>query len=72
MLYRVLLAMNRFELTTLFSRDVFIFDHCIVYPSSITASKYTFCNKAFLIGIGGRRGRDHMAAGFQLPICNQG
>ena len=39
------------SLFVLFSRDVFIFDHCIVYPSSITASKYTFCNKAFLIGI---------------------
>jgi hypothetical protein len=57
------------SLFLLFSLDVFIFDHCIVYPSSITASKYTFCNfKAFLIGIGGRRGRDRMVVGFQLPI----
>ena len=29
-----------------------------------TASKYTFYNKAFLIGIGGRRGRDRMVVGF--------
>ena len=29
-----------------------------------TASKYTFCNKTFLIGIGGRRGRDRMVVGF--------
>jgi hypothetical protein len=30
-----------------------------------TASKYPFCNfKAFLIGIGGRRGRDRMVVGF--------
>jgi hypothetical protein len=29
-----------------------------------TASKYTFCNKAFLISIGGRRGRDRMVVGF--------
>ena len=31
-----------------------------------TASKYTFCNKAFLIGIGGRRGRDCMVVGFLI------
>jgi hypothetical protein len=29
-----------------------------------TASKYTFCNTTFLIGIGDGRGRDRMVVGF--------
>ena len=50
-----------------------MFDHCIVLYILVlsillpfTASIYTFCNKAFLIGIGGRRGHDRMVVGFTI------
>jgi hypothetical protein len=35
-----------------------------------TASKYTFYNKAFLIGIGGRRGRDCMVVAFTSKVVS--